>query len=94
MKSYLIKTVGIIMVAALVGVAHFALGEKIEFAGELDPVQNTIGGPKQTEPVTDPVENDPTPQDTVQDPVQDPVDTQDSSANEDPQQAGDAPFEL
>jgi len=94
MKSYLIKTVGIIMVAALVGVAHFALGEKIEFAGELEPVQNTIGGPKQTEPVTDPVENDPTPQDTVQDPVQDPVDTQDSSANEDPQQAGDAPFEL
>ncbi len=86
MKSYLIKTVGIIMVAALVGVAHFALGEKIEFAGELDPVQNTIGGPKQTEPVTDPVENDPTPQDVVKDPE----DTQDASV----QQDEDEPFVL
>ncbi|GAB5497057.1 MAG: hypothetical protein Phyf2KO_21370 [Phycisphaerales bacterium] len=42
MKAYLLKTAGIIVIATLAGVAHFALGEKIKFAEELDPIENTI----------------------------------------------------
>jgi rhodanese-related sulfurtransferase len=86
MKSYLIKTLGILMFAALAGVAHFAMGEKIEFAGELAPVNNSIDGPEHSDPVTVPVENDPTPQD----PVHEPENTQDTSV----QNNEDDPFVL
>ena len=41
MKSYLIKTIGIIMVASLAGVTHFALGEKIRFV-DISATTNTI----------------------------------------------------
>jgi len=62
MKSYLIKTFGIIMVAALAGVTHFALGEKIEFVklppiegnGPLIPVDGQADAPADPPETQDP----------------------------------------
>ena len=45
MKAYLLKTIGIIVVATLAGVAHFALGDDIRFAkNDLDNSNEIIIG--------------------------------------------------
>lgn len=48
MKGYLLKTIGILVIATLAGVAHFALGKEIRFAKDLGPTNNTIGEPRAT----------------------------------------------